>query len=121
MFKQLNDRLPSADRRFLSVKERTKRTFSLLSSLILLVFSFTLLANGSFSPFHWGKTQAFASQSYPPSGAAHYLYVFPDGNMYVYDLDNNFNLVYSTSLPTSTGVRGVVASPVTGMLYVSYG
>jgi DNA-binding beta-propeller fold protein YncE len=51
----------------------------------------------------------------------HYEYVFPDGRMYVYDMDNGHRLVKSISLPTTTGVRGVVASPATHMLYVSYG
>ncbi len=51
----------------------------------------------------------------------HYEYVFPDGSMYVYDMDNNHALVSTTSLPTTAGVRGVAASAATGMLYVSYG
>lgn len=51
----------------------------------------------------------------------HYLYTFPDGKMYVYDMDNNFQLVSNTTQPTSSGIRGVVASPIDGMLYISYG
>jgi DNA-binding beta-propeller fold protein YncE len=51
----------------------------------------------------------------------HYEYVFPDGSMYVYDMDNGHALVKKVSLPTAAGVRGVAASPVTHMLYVSYG
>lgn len=51
----------------------------------------------------------------------HYEYVFPDGEMDVYDMDHGQALVQKISLPTSAGVRGVVASPVTHMLYVSYG
>ena len=51
----------------------------------------------------------------------HFEYVFPDGGMYVYDMDNGHKLVESISLPTTAGVRGVVASPVTHMLYISYG
>jgi DNA-binding beta-propeller fold protein YncE len=50
----------------------------------------------------------------------HYEYVFPDGGMYVYDMDHGHKLVKHISLPTA-GVRGVVASPVTRMLYISYG
>src|SRR5947209_16526810 len=42
----------------------------------------------------------------------HYEYVFPDGGMYVYDMDNGHKLVKMISLATA-GVRGVVASPVT--------
>jgi len=51
----------------------------------------------------------------------HYEYVFPDGGMYVYDMDNGHALIKTSSLPTMAGVRGIVASPVTHMLYVSYG
>jgi sugar lactone lactonase YvrE len=51
----------------------------------------------------------------------HYEYVFPDKSIYVYDMDNRGALVKHVSVPTSTGVRGAVASAVTGMLYISYG
>jgi DNA-binding beta-propeller fold protein YncE len=51
----------------------------------------------------------------------HYEYVFPDGAMYVYDMDNGHKMVKQVSLPTSAGVRGVAASPRTHMLYVSFG
>jgi DNA-binding beta-propeller fold protein YncE len=51
----------------------------------------------------------------------HYEYVFPDGSMYVHDMDHGHALVKMVSLPTNVGVRGVVASPATHMLYVSYG
>jgi DNA-binding beta-propeller fold protein YncE len=50
----------------------------------------------------------------------HYEYVFPDGGMYVYDMDNGHQLVKHITLPTS-GVRGCVASPTNRMLYLSYG
>ena len=51
----------------------------------------------------------------------HYEYVFPDGAMYVYDIDRGHRLVQRVPLPGVNGVRGVVASPGTHMLYVSYG
>jgi DNA-binding beta-propeller fold protein YncE len=51
----------------------------------------------------------------------HYEYVFPDGNIYVYAIDNGFKLVKHISVPTSAGVRGAAASAVTGTLYLSYG
>jgi hypothetical protein len=113
------------------MKTRTATTAKNVAKSVVLALGLILIAgpsallpmNARFEPFHPGRAQAFAiaSQTYPPQGAAHYRYVFPDGNMYVHDLDNNFALVYSTSLPTSTGGRGAVASPATGMLYVSYG
>ncbi len=54
-------------------------------------------------------------------GIRHYAYVFPDGAMYVYDSDHGNRLVQRVRLPGVVGVRGVVASPRTHMLYVSYG
>ena len=51
----------------------------------------------------------------------HYEYVFPDGSMYVYDLDARQRLVQRVDLPMAKGIRGVVASPVTHTLYISYG
>src|SRR5579864_579735 len=59
-----------------------------------------------------------------PLGAAtihHYEYVFTPGVISVYDMDNGHALLKSVSVPTSAGVRGAVASTVTGMLYISYG
>ena len=50
----------------------------------------------------------------------HYEYVFPDGNLYVYDMDNRFRPVKHLSIPTGAGVRGAVASEATGRLYVSH-
>ncbi len=51
----------------------------------------------------------------------HYEYVFIAGSISVYDTDNNFTLVKTIPVPTSSGPRGSVASAVTGMLYISYG
>jgi DNA-binding beta-propeller fold protein YncE len=51
----------------------------------------------------------------------HYEYVFPHGSMSVYDIDHGHRLVQQVSLPTTAGVRGVAASPMTHMLYISYG
>jgi DNA-binding beta-propeller fold protein YncE len=55
------------------------------------------------------------------SGVHHYEYVFPDGSMYVYDMDAGQRLVQRVALPMARGIRGVVASPRTHMLYISYG
>jgi DNA-binding beta-propeller fold protein YncE len=64
--------------------------------------------------------------THPPAavsvaGSHHYEYVFPDGSMYVYDMDAHHRLLQHVALPTAQGVRGVVASPATHTLYVSYG
>ena len=51
----------------------------------------------------------------------HYLYVFLVQQMDVYDIDNNFALVKSVSLPMLTDVRGVDADPASSSLYIAYG
>ena len=71
-------------------------------------------------------TAAVAASSSAPrltSGRSvhHYEYVFPDGSMYVYDMDARQRLVQHVALPMAKGIRGVVASPVTHTLYISYG
>lgn len=69
-----------------------------------------------------GSTNAGTNMSTVGSGTTqHYEYVFPDGAMCVYDMDHGHKLIKSVSLPTMAGVRGVVATPVTHMLYISYG
>ncbi len=68
-----------------------------------------------------------ASATASPAGARstpgilHYLYVFPDQAMYVYDIDRGHRLVQQVALPGVRGIRGVVVSPRTSTLYVSYG
>jgi DNA-binding beta-propeller fold protein YncE len=61
-----------------------------------------------------------AASRHTPAGH-HYLYVFPDQAMYVYDIDHRHRLVQHVSLPGVSGIRGVVASPRTHTLYLSYG
>src|SRR6516165_3481069 len=34
----------------------------------------------------------------------HYEYVFPEGEIYIYDLDNGFKLVKHTTIPDVTGI-----------------
>lgn len=84
-----------------------------LLSVLLLSFSITLLL------------VARQGQEPAPYAAAtaveHYEYVFPDGNLYVYDMDHGHQLVKHVSLPTSTGVRGVVGNAASHTLYISYG
>ena len=55
------------------------------------------------------------------SGTRHFEYVFPDGQMFVYDIDHSFKLVKRVALPTGNGVRGVAVNPATHTLYVSHG
>lgn len=65
--------------------------------------------------------QAPRAASRPSGMTRHYEYVFPDGAMDVYDIDHGHRLVQRVALPGVNGVRGVVASPATHMLYISYG
>jgi len=51
----------------------------------------------------------------------HYLYVLLVQQMDVYDIDNNFALVKSVSLPMLSDVRGVDADPASSSLYIAYG
>jgi DNA-binding beta-propeller fold protein YncE len=70
-----------------------------------------------------GAQAASAAGVAIPVGPAvhHYEYVFPDGAMYVYDMDAHQRLVGHVQLPTTKGVRGVTASPRTHTLYISFG
>jgi len=85
----------------------------ILTPLLLLLFAAT--------PFFLFRphTVVRASQL-AVTGSHHYFYDFPNGTMNVYDLDNNFVLVQSVSIPT-TNVRGVVFDPQSSMLYFSDG
>jgi DNA-binding beta-propeller fold protein YncE len=66
--------------------------------------------------------QAPRAASGGSASTQHYEYVFPDGAMYVYDIDHALRLVQRVNLPaTSDGIRGAVASPATHMLYISHG
>ncbi len=58
-----------------------------------------------------------------PTAVQHLEYVFDDGVVSVYDMDQGQKLVKEISLPQTTkvGIRGATASPVNHMLYVSYG
>lgn len=51
----------------------------------------------------------------------HYEYVFPDGKLYVYDMDHTPRLIKQRDLPTSAGVRGVVGDAAAHRLYISFG
>jgi hypothetical protein len=57
-----------------------------------------------------------------PPTSQHLEYVFEDGTISVYDMDNGYKLVKTISLPqTNTGVRGVTVAPSTHLLFISYG
>jgi len=95
------------------MNSNTEKFFVILLAIFLAVSLLTMVGPGPFK---------FATPSAPAiTGVRHYLYVFPDNNIYVYDMDNDHELVKRISVSTSSGVRGAVANAPTGMLYISYG
>jgi DNA-binding beta-propeller fold protein YncE len=59
----------------------------------------------------------------PSSMVRHYEYIFPNGCIQIYDIDDGHALVRSIPLSDTqnSNVKGVAAHPATGMLYVSFG
>ena len=56
------------------------------------------------------------------TGVQHLEYVFDDGRISVYDMDQGQKLVKTISLPqTEAGIRGATVAPATHMLFISYG
>jgi len=51
----------------------------------------------------------------------HLEYVVSEQGFSVYDVDGRQRLVQQVEIPRLPGVKGVIASPATGMLYISYG
>ena len=56
-----------------------------------------------------------------PNGTRHYEYVFPEGEIDVFDIDQSHRLVERLALPQAHAVRGVTISPPDHMLYISMG
>ena len=68
------------------------------------------------------KASAAVPPAPGPSGVQHLEYVFDDGLISVYDMDQGQALVKTISLPqTDAGIRGATAAPTTHMLFISYG
>src|ERR1700730_7660634 len=112
---------------------RVRNVSPLLASAIAGVLSLALsLASSSGShaqdttPASTAASKSHAKNSNAPaarkgSSTHNYEYVFPDESMYVYDIDRRNRLVQRVALPMGKWVRGVLASPATHTLYVSYG
>ncbi len=94
---------------------------SMRGSVLLLLLLLASCAGATNSPTRQITPTSPATSTVGSITLHHYEYVFPDGEMYVYDMDHGHTLVQRINLPTTAGVRGVVASPATHMLYVSYG
>jgi hypothetical protein len=80
-----------------------------------------------------GTSHTFQAESYQVSGTAkpisvtpnpsgsttaHWLYAVDDGQVYVYDIDNNHALVKQFPIPEA-GKRGVAVAPNRGLLYIT--
>jgi DNA-binding beta-propeller fold protein YncE len=79
-----------------------------------------------FSPQRLGVTQdvklVFRTKDAPGAAGLHrYEYVFPDGQMDVYDIDDGHRLVGRWSMPEAHALRGVAVSVKTQMLFLSVG
>jgi DNA-binding beta-propeller fold protein YncE len=107
-------------------RERTRRLLLHVPAALLLATSVAVLgcssgvrAQGpSSGP---GADKRAATGRGRAAGTRHYEYVIPDGSVYVYDMDAGQRLLRRIALPIAKGVRGVLASPRTHTLYISYG
>ncbi len=87
-----------------------------------------LLRNEDTSALHTFQQQSYQATgtaipvnvTHNPSGSttAHWLYVVDDGEVHVYDIDNQHKFVKRFSIPEQ-GKRGVAVAPSRGLLYVS--
>jgi len=97
----------------MKITPRLSRMLSgLAACLLLLGVCVTALTY-----FH---SKAFVHAAGPTATVNHYQYVFPDGGIYVYDMDNNQALVKHINLPIFKGGRGCVVDPASNSLYLSY-
>src|SRR5258708_17849767 len=88
-------------------------------NLILVLLSVITLPTIIFLASH--KQTLVQSAAAPTT--QHYEYLALEGSVNVYDIDNNFSRVKTINIPQTTGhgIRGIVASPATHSLYVSFG
>src|SRR2546423_1395316 len=88
----------------MSLLRRSRKTY--LALFLVLVSSVPL--------FFLGRMVVSAA------GTQHYLYVIPDGGMYIYDMDNGFTQYKYVPLPTVTDARGVAVDPASASLFIPY-
>ena len=87
----------------------------LLLGLIAVACATTVLTAGAARGTQLSKT-ASGAQS-----VKHLEYVLADDSLYVYSIDHANQLVQRIGLPPLGETHGMVTSPATGMLYISYG
>lgn len=107
--------------------------YSLLLILLLVMVSCATTSSATQPPIlqHQGtdtpiststvNTPSGSTPSASDAGLHHYMYVFPDGAMDVYDMDHGNTLIKQKRLPTGAGVRGVVGDAATHRVYISFG
>jgi WD40 repeat protein len=77
---------------------------------------------GRSKPATSAHTRVVTRRAAAAAPVQHLEYVFDDGLISVYDMDNEQRLLKTISLPqTNAGIRGAAVSPATHMLFVSYG
>lgn len=85
-----------------------------------LLALFAAVSHSEPSARHSGRSPAVLTAHSPAT--RHFEYVVAGGAVYVYSIDRANRLVQKISLPQiGSSIHGVVASPRTGMLYISYG
>jgi DNA-binding beta-propeller fold protein YncE len=95
----------------MSFVKKLKTPYSILFLLLILAIpAFLLVRNVTNTP---GIAKAAAP-------TLHYLYVFPDGAIDIYDMDHGHQLIKQINLPILKGGRGCVVDPASHMLYVTY-
>jgi hypothetical protein len=99
----------------------TTRTYPLVSADEGSTIRAEVTASNAAGPSEPALSAASATVT-GSEGVQHLEYVFEDGLISVYDIDNAFKLVKTISLPqTNEGVRGATVAPSTHMLFISYG
>ena len=74
--------------------------------------------SGSSTPAYSATTANVSSSA----GSHHLEYVFNDGAVYVYDMDQGYKAIGTISFPqTAVGIRGVTVSPASHLMFISYG
>ncbi len=76
------------------------RFIRVVSITIWIITAFGTAQLGARSKYGAGANETSRSLL-AQTGSQHYEYVFPDGYIYVYDTDNNFQLVKIINVPTS--------------------
>ena len=107
-------------------KPRSWRRLALASVTVLVLATVGVTWLAVAAPAPRGRGRVAASGIAPSAtrgtpGTHHYLYVFPDQAMWVYDIDHSHALVQHRAFPGVRGVRGVAFAPATRTLYVSFG